>query len=464
MPRMTTLAPAALHSRRDDRAADRVRLSVATPDTAAGLPTARFPGWLAERTRAHRFAVTRVPLAELDGWSTDPGTGDLAHASGRFFTVHGLAVAVESAAGPIRRWQQPIIDQPEVGVLGILAKEFDGVLHVLMQAKMEPGNPNLVQLSPTVQATRSNYTGVHRGGGVRYLEYFLDPRRGRPLADALQSEHGSWFLGKYNRNTVVQTEEDPPLGPDHCWLTLGQVGRLLRADNVVNMDARIVLACLPGPDDERRALRTDAELASWLAGERAVRRVHHRRVPLRITAGWTQDDHRVARPDGRFFQVVGVRVQAPSREVGGWSQPLVEPTGPGVVAFVTRRFDGVAHYLVAARAEPGFRDSVQVGPTVQCVPGNHAAPPPFLDLVLGAAAGDIRYDVLHSEEGGRFLGAVSRHLVVDADRCPDAAPLEPPPGFCWATAGQLDALVGRADVTVQARTLVAALRTGAVAP
>ena len=53
------------------------------------------------------------------------------------------------------------------------------MLHCLMQAKMEPGNVNPLQLSPTVQATRSNYTQVHRGTGTRYLEYFVGPTAAR---------------------------------------------------------------------------------------------------------------------------------------------------------------------------------------------------------------------------------------------------------------------------------------------
>ena len=51
-------------------------------------------------------------------------------------------------------WDQPIIDQPEIGFLGILCKEIKGSLHFLLQAKIEPGNKNFVQLSPTLQATR----------------------------------------------------------------------------------------------------------------------------------------------------------------------------------------------------------------------------------------------------------------------------------------------------------------------
>lgn len=222
--------------------AERFARSAAAP-AGAHLRTEDFTAWLAARRRANRFRVERIPFAGLDGWAFDPATGNLGHRSGRFFTVEGLHAT--GAQGPFREWHQPIISQPEVGILGILVKEFDGVLHLLMQAKMEPGNRNVLQLSPTVQATRSNYTRVHQGASVRYIEYFTDPRRGRVLADALQSEHGSWFLGKRNRNMIVEALDDVPPADDFCWLTLHQVAELLHRDNLVNMDSRTVLAGIP---------------------------------------------------------------------------------------------------------------------------------------------------------------------------------------------------------------------------
>ncbi|MFH4268324.1 NDP-hexose 2,3-dehydratase family protein, partial [Acinetobacter baumannii] len=69
--------------------------------------------------------------------------------------------------------------------------------------KVEPGNCNGLQLSPTVQATRSNYTRVHQGRAVPYLEYFVDARKHRVIADVRQSEQGSWFFQKRNRNMIV---------------------------------------------------------------------------------------------------------------------------------------------------------------------------------------------------------------------------------------------------------------------
>ncbi|MEV0000360.1 NDP-hexose 2,3-dehydratase family protein [Streptomyces sp. NPDC050848] len=458
-------APAVLRPREDDSVATRLARSAEVRKSGAFLRTADFADWLGARGRAHDFRVDRIPFADLDGWSFAPDTGNLVHRSGRFFTVEGLRVTRDE--GPFREWQQPIIKQPEVGILGILAKEFDGVLHFLMQAKMEPGNRNLLQLSPTVQATRSNYTKAHQGADVKYIDHFIRPSgRRRVLADALQSEHGSWFYQKSNRNMIVETDEDIPVDEDFIWLTLGQIGELLHADNVVNMDARTVLACAPVAYDEPGALRSDTELLSWFTAERARHQVTAERIPLRDVAEWKRGDMAIEHGGGGYFQVVAVSVAADNREVTGWTQPLFEPVGLGVTAFLTRRVDGVPHVLAHARVEGGFLDTVELGPTVQYTPDNYAhlagsGWPPYLEAVLAADPSRVRYEAVHSEEGGRFLNAESRYLFVDADE--ETAATDPPPGYHWVTPGQLTSLVRHGHyVNVQARTLLSLLNSGCV--
>ncbi|MEU3750668.1 MULTISPECIES: NDP-hexose 2,3-dehydratase family protein [Streptomyces] len=459
----TAVGQTALQAREDAAIADRIARSAAST-AGAQLSTEAFPDWLEERRRAHRFRVDRIPFDALEGWSFEEGTGNLVHRSGRFFSVEGLHVTHEGGAFP--QWHQPIIKQPEVGILGILVKEFDGVLHFLMQAKMEPGNRNLLQLSPTVQATRSNYTKVHEGADVKYIDYFVRPGKGRILADVLQSEHGSWFLHKSNRNMIVEAVGDVPLDDDFCWLTLGQIGELLHRDNVVNMDSRTVLACAPFPDQATGALHSDTELLSWITAERSRHDVSARRVPLDGLPGWQRSEEAIDREDGRYFRVVAVSVQAGSREVSGWTQPLFEPYGLGVAAFLTRWIDGALHVLVHARVEGGFLDTIELGPTVQYTPDNYShldgdGRPRYLDEVLAAGPDRIRYEALHSEEGGRFLNAESRYLLVEADE--ETAPLNPPAGYRWVTPGQLTSLVRHGRyVNVQARTLLACLHaTGA---
>ena len=206
--------------------------------------TSAFHDWFAERRLANTYRGSPVPLDRLDGWRLDPETGNLAHHSGRFFSVEGLEVTTDHRE--IGSWCQPIIRQPETGILGILVKEFGGVPHCLMQAKMEPGNINLLQLAPTVQATRSNYQRVHQGSAVPYLEHFRDAPEQHVLSDVLQSEQGSWFYRKRNRNMVVEVRGPVAEHEDFRWVTLGQLHALLHEDNLVNMDARTVLSCFPG--------------------------------------------------------------------------------------------------------------------------------------------------------------------------------------------------------------------------
>ena len=204
--------------------------------------------WFGAKDRCDRFTVRRVPLAALTQWAYAPDPLRLVHQSGRFFSIEGIRV--ETSFGPTAGWDQPIINQPEVGILGLLAREIDGVYHFLMQAKMEPGNVNILQLSPTVQATHSNYSRAHQGRAPRYLEYFTEPDRATVLLDQLQPEQGARFLRKRNRNMVVVANGPVPAHEDFRWLTLGQIKALLARDNIVNMDARTVVSLIPLADPD----------------------------------------------------------------------------------------------------------------------------------------------------------------------------------------------------------------------
>ena len=132
-------------------------------------PMRELREWIQRRNQEVEVSVEQIPFSEMKGWYADVD-GCIRHESGKFFSIEGIHV--RSDVGRIKEWEQPIINQPEIGYLGILTKEFDGVLYFLMQAKIEPGNVNCVQISPTLQATKSNYTQQHKGRKPLYLEYF----------------------------------------------------------------------------------------------------------------------------------------------------------------------------------------------------------------------------------------------------------------------------------------------------
>lgn len=206
---------------------------------------AYVPDWVEEQLRNISLSSELVPLDGVDKWHIDEGTGNIVHESGSFFTITGLKVRHRWKYKEIE-WDQPIIDQPEVGILGILAKKINGVMHFCLNAKEEPGNINLMQLAPTVQATYSNYTQVHGGKLPPFMNLFLDPPKDSVLFSRLQTQDGGRFLFKSNKNMIIMMDEDEPdeLPEGFIWLTLRQINVLLKRDNLVNFCARSVLSCL----------------------------------------------------------------------------------------------------------------------------------------------------------------------------------------------------------------------------
>jgi dTDP-4-dehydro-6-deoxy-alpha-D-glucopyranose 2,3-dehydratase len=451
-------------------------LASALSQEGASLATADIPAWLESRRQKHRFSIRRVPLAELASWSFASESGNLVHESGRFFSVEGLRVTTSYPTVSV--YHQPIVNQPEIGILGILAKRFDGLLHFLIQAKMEPGNVNLVQLSPTVQATRSNYTKVHGGSAVRYLEYFAERSRGSVLVDQLQSEQGSFFLRKRNRNMIVETTDDVPVHDDFCWLTLGQLKRMLREPNLVNMDTRTVLSAIPlagtegelaglgaGEDFEARLLRSSLarerglhsndEIMSWFTELKATAEIRVQSLPLTGLPGWSRDDLSIHRHDRGYFEVIGIAVEADSREVRGWSQPIVRPVSAGTTGFLVQQVAGTLHFLVQARMEPGIFDMFEMAPTVQHIPGSDLPDAPLLDVFASAPAQAVRYAAIQSEEGGRFFHYQNRNIVVEL---PADQRLAAPRGYIWMTLGQIHEFLRYNNYfNIEARGLIACL-------
>lgn len=436
--------------------------------------------WFWSRQAAHRFVIEPIPFAKMHLWRVHQDTGNLVHDSGKFFSIEGLDV--HTSFGHRHRWKQPVINQPEVGILGILAKEFLGVLHFLMQVKMEPGNINMVQLSPTLQATRSNFTRVHQGRQPPYLEYFLHRGRGRVLVDVLQSEQGARFHKKRNRNMVVLVEEDVPVLPDFAWLTLGQIQQLLSLDNIVNMDSRTVLGCIPfggsmPPDPPSRqsnfrrmvldsvlstegALHEDQDLRVWFTEQKMRQELDSRLIPLNTVDEWHQTDTEIRHVDDDYFSIIACRVEADNREVPSWTQPLVKTCRPGLAALIARPIRGVLHFLVQATVEPGNFDVVELAPTIQCTTGDYRRLPPehrpdFLDDVLNAPPERVFLDALLSEEGGRFFREANQNRVVLVE---ESFPENVPDRFIWMTLRQMKGFMRYSNYfNVESRCLVACL-------
>jgi len=449
------------------------------------LTTDEAIAWLGAIQTRQQMVVRQIDFAALDQWSFRPDDGDLVHSSGKFFRIRGVHVSTN--LGSMRKWDQPIIDQPEIGILGILVREFHGVLHLLMQAKLEPGNPLGVQLVPTVQATRSNYTQVHHGSRPPYVDRFLEAPASSVLVDELQYEQGSAFLKKRNRNMVVRVTEDIETGPEFTWLTLGQVKALLNQPSLVSMDTRTVVACMPLGDPSQgraapgqqsaevsklefadrvirsirggRGRHADESISAWINELRKQFHLDVEHVGLSRISGWRKTAGSIEGESGRFFKIIAVDVESSSREVPHWSQPMIAPVERGLIAFVVSEIEGTLHVLVQGRAEPGSADTITVGPTVQYAlsyddPERPDRDSPFVRIATDSAAGRLVYSGVQSEEGGRFFRVENEYRIVEVDT---GASLDLPPNFRWITFGQLQNLVHQGLLNVEGRSLLACI-------
>ena len=445
---------------------------------------AQFRAWFRENNRPESFHVREVPLAALEHWRLDPDGVRIAHDSGRFFRVEGIHVRTNF--GGEREWDQPIINQPEIGFLGFITRVCGGVRYFLVQAKMEPGNINTLQLSPSLQATRSNFMQVHKGKRPLFLEYFNGEKPARVLTDQLQAEQGGRFFRKRNRNIVVEIEDDLALPAEFCWLTLGELKALLREDNIVNMDSRSVLSTMSLIEDDtlaelaaggasevlprlsengrkylnsflsRKTVHSIDGLLSWYTGQKTAWFLDVDWKPLSRLEGWRIGEWAVE-GDPRFFSVIGVDVEAGTREVAHWMQPLIKDVHTGMLAFVCQEIDGVLHFLVQAKVEPGHLDIIELSPTVSC--SNYADVAkrpvrPFLFDELFDRRNRVHYDTLQSEEGGRFYQWQNRNMIVEL---PPERKLELPEQFAWMSLGQMKEFMRYGLFSIEARSIISSI-------
>ena len=443
--------------------------------------------WVKDQADAVGVNIEKTSFDGLNLWSYDRAQGRLRHDSGQFFSIDG--VHVETNWGETSSWEQPIINQPEIGFLGFITKEFDGVLHFLAQAKIEPGNLNKVQISPTLQATRSNYTQAHKGKKPNYLEYFQNATSDQILVDQLQSEQGARFWKKRNRNIIIKVDEDIPVLDNFVWLTLWQIKRLMHYENIVNMDTRTVISGIPyGTFEEDtiellsyighpakgasscdmllksalmsdHACHTEEEIITFLTRLKSVYDLDVRRVPLHEVENWVFGEDKIHHVDNKYFNVIAVNVEITNREVAQWSQPMIEPAQGGLLAFVCKEINGVLHFIVQAKLECGNQDIIEFAPTVQCLTENYEVAKdgslPFLDYVLNARKEQRILDVMQSEEGGRFYHEKNRNIIVlGGDEVPD----ELPPNYIWMTLNQLYRFLKFNNfLNMQARSLLSAI-------
>lgn len=438
--------------------------------------TSELISWIRERNSSISVDIRKVGLDNISSWFYDEKTGVIRNEKGTFFKITGI----QKKIGNQVTVEQPIILQDEIGYLGIICKKFDGEMYYLMQAKIEPGNINKVQISPTIQATKSNFTKQHGGKEPAYLDYFKNASKYNVIVDQIQSEQSARFLGKRNRNIIVEVQEEIEVLTNYRWMTLSQIKELMTIDNLVNMDTRTVLSCLPLYNIENSNqqeflydLIHDSTLRSSILSndvQKELTSIYHyinnykmfdesrcALVPLSQLKSWNMKNGELVCDNPYSFKVVFCDISIQGREVEHWGQPLFEATGIATFGLLTCIDNGVRKFLVKAISEVGCFDKLEIGPSIQreyIYSGEKNAVDVLFDQQVALKSGVV-FDTLLSEEGGRFYQEQNRNIILEIDKNELS---ELPEGYFWTSYKTLNMLVQvNNTLNIQLRNLLAVL-------
>jgi len=96
-------------------------------------------------------------------------------------------------------------------------------------------------------------------------------------------------------------------------------------------------------------------------------------INLNEMDSWVYDDKNITHNSGKFFQVKGIRIYKNEREnQSGWDQPILQEVNydGGLLGLIRGIKDGLPHYLVEAKFEPGNYNQYQLSPTLQATFSN----------------------------------------------------------------------------------------------
>ena len=163
---------------------------------------------------------------------------------------------------------------------------------------------------------------------------------------------------------------------------------------------------------------------------------------------WNVDSNsgNIKHESGGFFEVIGVKASNTfDREVGkkGWTQPMIAKNPGGILGILMKRINGIPHYLLQAKAEPGNIGKLQLSPTLQATTSNllkaHGGSKPlFAEYFNEENDLNVIYAKWQSEDGGRFHLKSNYNMIVEINENEN---LKIPDSFIWVTLYQIKQLM-----------------------
>lgn len=394
--------------------------------------------WIRLSRDRYPLHYRKIKFEDCQLWKLN--NGRIQHHTGGFFSVVGLRSHFQKLNGST--FEQPMIDQPEIGVLGFVVRQSENGWDWLLHAKTEPGNTNGTQIGPTVQATKSNYMQLHGGKPTEMLELFLTSNQAiHVFVDIEQSEQGDRFLGKYNRNMVIEVPFNfkQPSTELYKWFSGKSLKESLLENFTINTDSRSVIFC-----SDWSTLLEEGETEPFVRwhqkgsfGEQLLRSWQNKKSATEVSE--LIDILNLARSKNiQEYEVVGIdnlsewyldgwslksiskvrdpllefyEVNASGREVEIWCQPMMANKSAGQIILLCSQIDNCLKFWLRLGHEPGFKEGIQWSPSF--VTGECHQNVPMVESILEHEHLIVHAQVSQSDEGGRFMNSVAVYQVIE---------------------------------------------------
>ena len=402
--------------------------------------------WIKKKQHQIKMKVVKTSISKIENWVLS--NKEIYNKKRNFFSIKPFQIQVNKK----KKWFQPLIIQKEVGILGIIKKKIDLVDHYLLQAKVEPGNINKLQLSPTVQATKSNYLQKHGGKKTNYLEYFIKTKSNIKVITSLKlSEQGTRYLNKANRNILVDVKNKKiEKNSNYIWLSKENIIYLLGKKNLLNMDTISVFSSAIKKNFTDFPVIKLSIIIKKLNNFKKKNKIFKKAALFNELKKWKIFKDRIEHIKKLFFSILFINVKTNSREVKEWSQPLISDYFNAYNAFLLKRVNNTTHYFLQIILEPGF-NSPMYTTTISLKNFDNRKNYSNVEFLHFFKKKNLT-NFTYSDEGGRFFKNESINSIYFLKNDKKFTKKN---NFIWVSHNQIIDLIKKNLLTIEARNLFA---------
>ena len=195
--------------------------------------------WITDLKCKYELTIESKSIFNIKNWQVTPY--DIRHEENKYFRV--IAAQVEISNREVQTWSQPLVEPLQEGIIAFFVKKINGIYHFLVQAKLESGNFDIIEMAPTVQCITGSYDKENR---LPFLNYVLNAKESQIRFNTLQSEEGGRFFREQNRSMIIEADESFPtiIPENYIWLTLNQLNYFLKFNNYLNIQARSLISAI----------------------------------------------------------------------------------------------------------------------------------------------------------------------------------------------------------------------------